>query len=356
MPEEPRIRLAAVPHVGRTLTLFWLLYSIFNVSFQVACLRSSGEPVPYERLTLVTLTSSVLWAGVTWLLFVACDFAFSRRRKLVRRMLLVAAALGAWLLRVALYAAMWSLTHWKFEAAAIVRATLSALFGYAMFAIVLTGLVSGMYWWQREVEMARLRAESEETLVRTELRVLADQLEPHFLLNTLTSISALSASDPAAAREMLAGLRELLAYSIRHGAAGTVTLGDEVQFIRQYLRLQSLRFGPRLRTRVTIPADLEACLVPRLLLQPLVENAVKYGDGEVGVEAERGPGTLTLRVRNSCADGPAAAGFGIGMACVRARLALLFDGEQHVSMSEEDGVVVVSVTMPLTRTRREVAA
>jgi len=340
---------------GRTLALFWLLYAVFRTSFEVALLRSAAAPVPYLRLTLTTLLHSAVWAGVSWLLFRACDFALSRRRPVARRATFVGAVVAAWALRLVLYA----LTIGLLDGAPFVASMQSYAAGVGVFTIVLAATAVGMRWWQRQLQAARHHAESEETLVRAELHVVAEQLEPHFLLNTLTSISALAASDASAARGMLTGLRELLSYSLRHGAAATVPLEDEVHFVRQYLRLQSLRFGTRLRTRIAIPADLLDCQIPRLILQPLVENALKYGvgrredGGEIALEAERGVGMLTIHVRNSSAGTPDSPGFGIGMAAVRARLALLFGTAQRVTLTDDGaGMTDVTVTMPLVGKKR----
>ncbi|MCU1228611.1 MAG: signal transduction histidine kinase, LytS [Acidobacteria bacterium] len=351
-------------HLGRTMALFWLLYAVFHTSFDVAMLRAATSPVPYLRLTLTRLLYSAIWAVISWLLFRACDFALSRRRRAVRRVTFAGAIVAAWALRLVLYALTIELLRMpaRIDGASFVRSLRSGSPGVALFTIVLAAAAVGMRWWQRQLHAARHRAENEETLVRAELRVVAEQLEPHFLLNTLTSISALAASDPSAARDMLTGLRELLSYSIRHGAAATVTLEDEVHFVRQYLRLQSLRFGTRLRTRIAIPADLLDCRIPRLILQPLVENAIKYGvarredGGEIALDAERGVGMLTIHIRNSSAGTPDCAGFGIGMAAVRARLALLFGSAQRLTLTDDrDGVTDVTVTMPLVGKKRMAA-
>lgn len=366
MRDGPEFRPAAMRHLGRTLALFWLLFAVFRTSFEVALLRAAEAPVPYLQLTLTSLLRSALWAGVSWLLFLACDFALSRRRPLARRATFVGAIAAAWALRLVLHGLMFGLlsTAPRIDGAAFVGAIRTGFIGVGLFTVVLAATVVGMRWWQRQLQAARHRAKSEETLVRTELRVVAEQLEPHFLLNTLTSISALAASDPSAAREMLTGLRELLAYSIRHGAAATVSLEDEVHFVRQYLRLQSLRFGTRLRTRIAIPAELLDCQVPRLILQPLVENALKYGvarredGGEIVVGAERGAGVLMIHVGNSSAGNSSAGirdspGFGIGMAAVRARLALLFGTAQRVTLTDDGtGLTDVTVTMPLVQKKR----
>lgn len=351
-------------HLGRTLALFWLLFAVFKTSFEVALLRAAGAPVPYPRLILTAFIHAAIWAGVSWLLFLACDFALSRRRPLVRRAAFLGAIAGTWALRAFCHALMVGLLQSppRLDGAFLMHTMQTTFVGVGLFTIVLAATAVGMRWWQRQLQAARRRAESEETLVRAELRVLAEQLEPHFLLNTLTGISALAMSDPAAARDMVTGLRELLSYSIRHGAAATVTLEEEVRFVRQYLRLQSLRFGARLRTRVAIPAELLDCLVPRLILQPLVENALKYGvacrddGGEIAVDAERGVGVLTIHVRNSSAGTPDSPGFGIGMAAVRARLALFFGSAQRVTLKDDGaGLTDVAVTIPLVASRRTAA-
>ncbi|HEX7678601.1 MAG TPA: histidine kinase [Thermoanaerobaculia bacterium] len=365
MHHDQGILRTSTRQLGRTLASFWLLYSVFRAAFETAVLRSAGEPVPYLRLSLTTLLQSAIWTGVSWLLFRGCNAALSLRRPFVRRLAFLGTIAGTWALRLLCYACTDVLLRkpLTIDGASFVRALQAGAIGVAVFTVVLAGTVVGMSWWQRQLQAARHRAESEGVLVRAELRVLAEQLEPHFLLNTLTGISALAENDAAAAREMLAGLQDLLAYSIRHGAAATVSLADEVRFVRQYLRLQSLRFGARLRSRIAIPPDLLACLVPRLILQPLVENALKYGiahceeGGEIVVDAERGIGALMIRVRNSSSGAPASPGMGIGLAAVRARLALLFGNSQQVTLTEDgSGSTVVTVVMPLVTTVRKKGA
>ncbi len=365
MHDDQGIRRTSIRHLGRTLAAFWLLYAVFRVAYDTAALRSAGEPVAYLRLSLTALLQSAIWTGASWLLFRGCVGALSLRRPLVRRSAFVGTIAGTWALRLFCYACTDVLLQrpLRIDAASFVGRLQAGAGGVGLFTVVLSGIVIAMRWWQRQLQAARHRAESEGILVRAELRILAEQLEPHFLLNTLTGISALAEQDAAAAREMLRGLQDLLVYSIRHGEAATVSLGDEVQFVRQYLRLQSLRFGSRLRSRLAIPPDLLRCRVPRLILQPLVENALKYGvasreeGGEIVLDAERGIGALMIHVRNSSADAPASPGFGIGLAAVRARLALLFGSNQRVTLSEDgSGLTVVAVVMPLVTTARKKGA
>jgi signal transduction histidine kinase len=299
-----------------------------------------------------------IWGAVSWVLFALCDYSFSRRSALRRRSVLVAGMVVVWGASYVCFAAAHALLDMTVRSGRLFPGAFRA--GWLGVLLVITVVVvtaRGLFWWQREIQAVRRRAESEETLVRTELRVLAEQLEPHFLLNTLTAISTLAGTDPSLAREMTAGLQDLLAYSLRHGAADSVPLGEEVHFIRQYLRLQSLRFGSRLRTSVDVPGELLAFPVPRLILQPLVENALKYGvaqceeGGEIVIDALGGRDTLTIHVRNSDAGIPGTPGIGIGVAGVRARLALLFGEGQCVLMTHDapKQMTVVTVTLPLAR-------
>src|SRR5260221_565747 len=327
MQEEPRVRLATIPHIRRTLTLVWLLYEVYGAAFNSAVLRSAGEPVHYGRLAMQTLVQGALWGGGSWVLFLLCDYSFSRRSALRRRSALVAGIVGTWGISYLCFGAARALLEMTVRAGRLSLGEFRAGWvGVLVVIIVVVVTARGLFWWQREIQTVRRRAASEETLVRTELSVLAEQLEPHFLLNTLTAISALASIDPARARNMTAGLQDLLAYSLRHAAADSVPLGEEVHFIRQYLRLQSLRFGERLRSSVDVPSELLAFPVPRLILQPLVENALKYGvaqceaGGVIAIDAAGGRDTLTIRVRNSDAAIPGTPGIGIGGAGRPARL------------------------------------
>src|SRR4029077_11602189 len=110
-----------------------------------------------------------------------------------------------------------------------------------------------------------------------ELRALGGQLSPHFLFNSLNSINALVGSDPEGARRMCEGLGDFLRRTLALGARDSVTLSEELMLVDRYLDIEQLRFGDRLRVERAVRADAAACRVPPLLLQPLVENAIKHG-------------------------------------------------------------------------------
>src|SRR5689334_12750948 len=146
MLNGPEFRPPAMEHLGRTLTLFWLLYAVFRSSFDVAVLRSEQMPVPYLRLTLVALLHSAVWAGVSWLLFRACDFAMSRRRRLLRRATFLGAIAGAWALRLFLQAVIVNLleTPPRLDDASMLRSMQRAFGGIGLFTVTLAATAVGM--------------------------------------------------------------------------------------------------------------------------------------------------------------------------------------------------------------------
>ena len=186
-----------------------------------------------------------------------------------------------------------------------------------------------------------------------ELRALRAQIDPHFLFNSLHSISALTGSDPAGARRMALLLGDFLRDSLRVGGRERIPLGEELRLLRQFLEIERVRFGDRLRVSWTVDEDTHACELPPLLLQPLVENAVTHGiahlldGGDVRIRAERRAGRLYVGVENQCdPDRPKRRGAGVGLENVRRRLDTAFGAEAAAQSSERDGVFKVDLVMP----------
>ncbi len=193
-----------------------------------------------------------------------------------------------------------------------------------------------------------------------ELKALKAQLDPHFLFNALNTVGALAGSDPAAARKMAILLAEFLRRSLRLGSLDRVPLGEELAHAAGYLAIERVRFGERLAVCEEIEPDSRACLVPPLLLQPLVENAVRHGiaqlleGGVIRIDARLvggGPAgaRLLLAVENPCdPDHPALPGEGVGLANVEARLAARYPGEARVRAAATAGSYRVEITLPAT--------
>ena len=210
----------------------------------------------------------------------------------------------------------------------------------------------------REVRAARL----ETRLLSSQLQALQQQLHPHFLFNTLHAISTLVHRDPDKADVMIERLSDLLRITLRKVGVQEVELAEELEYLRAYLDIEQVHFGPRLQIEYRIDADALDVLVPTLILQPIVENAIRHGleplvrPGTLTIEAEADSDVLLLRVRD---DG---VGFaktwarrdGVGLANTRSRLDRLYGEDAALTMREQaSGGVRVDVTIPL---RKSVAA
>jgi two-component system, LytTR family, sensor kinase len=215
---------------------------------------------------------------------------------------------------------------------------------------------------QREAERKTLRESQLETLLERSRRdLLRMQLHPHFLFNTLHAISALMAQDTHAARRMITRLSDLLRLSLENDAAHEVTLEEEVEFLDKYLEIQKIRFGDRLTVRYDVDPSARTLLVPRLLLQPLAENAITHGlsklegPGTLSVEARRENGRLILRVLDDGpgvpAGGPRRQGVGLGN--TRERLVQLYGADQRLVLENRpEGGAEVRVEIPASTVER----
>lgn len=217
---------------------------------------------------------------------------------------------------------------------------------------------------QRQAEADRLladRAQLEAQLTEARLSALRMQLNPHFLFNTLNAVSALVERDPAGVRTMIARLSSLLRRVLDDDGAAEVALRDELAFLRDYLDVQRVRFQGRLRVEEDVPPALLEALVPPLLLQPLVENAVDHGVrrledgvGVIRLTAREKDSQLVLTVEDNgpglgakVANAPEAKG-GVGISNTRARLAALYGPEGTLVICEpRGGGVVAEVALPL---------
>jgi len=213
-----------------------------------------------------------------------------------------------------------------------------------------------------EVERFRLLA----TVKEAELRALKSQVNPHFIFNSLNSLRALIDENPARARAAVTQLANLLRYSLQSGQHETVTLEEELRVVNDYLALEQVRHEDRLRVQIDVSAEAAAAPVPPMLVQTLVENAVKYGiaprreGGEIAILARCSTRGLRLRVTNPgtlARPGGRSAGpgsTGMGLANAAERLRLLFGDRARLELREEPaGLVVAEVEVPSAPARPE---
>jgi PIN domain nuclease of toxin-antitoxin system len=199
---------------------------------------------------------------------------------------------------------------------------------------------------QREVQ-ARLLARD------FELQALRAQIDPHFLFNSLNSISALTHIDADAAREMTIALAQFFRRTLALSDRARIVLAEELALVENFLAIEQRRFGAKLASALRIDAEAQGALIPPLLLQPLVENAIKHGirhldeSGVVDIEARVRDGWLHLRVCNPLApEAPSAPGLGLGLKNLRERLAALYGGRARVAWRRAEGHFEVEINLP----------
>jgi signal transduction histidine kinase len=218
----------------------------------------------------------------------------------------------------------------------------------ALVVTVVAGLSGTWFFWSRHRS-----AELERGRIEAQLKLLQAQIEPHFLFNTLANLDALIATDPKRARVMLAHLNDYLRATLAAARKAHSSLGEEFALLRNYLEVLSIRMGPRLQFELALPEPLAAREVPPMLLQPLVENAIKHGlepkveGGKVRVSASEASGRLVLEVADNGLGQPASGGAGVGLANLRERLAAAFAGAATVQAGANPaGGYTVTLTLP----------
>jgi sensor histidine kinase YesM len=199
------------------------------------------------------------------------------------------------------------------------------------------------------IELARQTAALQAQLADARLDALRMQLNPHFLFNTLHAVSALVERDPGGVRRMIARLSELLRHTMDSDAPNEVPLRDELSILRRYIEIMEIRFQGRLTVTAQIDDAALDALVPNLVLQPIVENALEHGaarasaDGRIEITARLDDGErLVLTVRDNGPGVERNAGAGVGLANTRARLEQLYGDEASLSLTSATGGGAIS--------------
>src|ERR1700722_19367314 len=198
----------------------------------------------------------------------------------------------------------------------------------------------------------REKYEYQQALAASELQALKMQLHPHFLFNTLHGIATLVDSEPKTARAMIVKLSSLLRKALDRDGSDLVPLRDELSFVTEYLDLEKMRFGSRLRVEWRVASETLGLLVPQMILQPLIENAVRHGaacsreGGWVAVTANQKSRVLEIEVSNNV-GGKSANGTGVGLRNAQSRLKYLYSGEATLLFSiAADHIATARLTLP----------
>ena len=234
------------------------------------------------------------------------------------------------------------------------RAQLNSIFTIGVLLYLLSVAFHYVLIAMEDSRRAEAQANESRVLARdAELKALKAQVNPHFLFNSLNSISALTSIDPARARDMCVLLGDFLRLTLGLGEKTSVRFSEELDLLQKYMAIEKVRFGTRLTMLEEIQEESKACLLPPLLLQPLVENAVKHGiaslpeGGQVRVAAQRQNGRLAILVENSWdPDSPPRRSGGRGLRNVQLRLEARYGKDASLHVNNEGDLFQVSLSLP----------
>jgi signal transduction histidine kinase len=353
------------------LAIIWAIWTfiglIFTLQFYFASYRSE-RPVPFVDGLYMQMIWAYLFALATPFVLWAVSRMPIDRDNWVRNILLhipISIALGVVLTALG-RVLIWLRWGWPldkpltFESIArFVVANFTEAIGIYLL-IALSGYAFCYYRRFREGQVKTLQLEAQ--LSQAQLQALKMQLHPHFLFNTLHSISALLHKDSEAARKMITRLGDFLRLTLENSGSQEVTMRQEMEFLGCYLEIEQIRFQDRLTTRLDVAQQTLDAKVPNLILQPIVENAIRHGiaprssQGLIEIEAKQQNGTLRIQVRD---NGPGLSEHrtsenvfkkGLGLANTETRLEQLYGPAHSFNLSNNpDGGLIVTLEIPFTR-------
>jgi two-component system, LytTR family, sensor kinase len=352
---------------------FWTLIAVLTSANSLLEPRARGlwQPIVPFATMLVTFANAYLWALLTPPIFLLADRYALERTSWSTRALFIPLGLviaicfdmATSYLRSLLFYAPTPLSP-ELEAIARLRRLWFMNEFIVFVAVVAAGFARNYFvrYRVRREEAVNLKAQAAQLqaqLADARLAALRTQLNPHFLFNTLHAVSALVERDPRGVRRMVARLSELLRTTLDEADEPEVPLSRELTFIERYLEVMQIRFQGRLHVEMNVDSDVRDALVPNLILQPLVENAVKHGVnkidgvGRIEILAHRTGDRVLLAVRD---NGPALfrdkppSSEGVGLRNTRARLLQLYGTEQSLTLRPaQGGGLLAEVTLPYHR-------
>ena len=333
----------------------WLLYTIASAT--------SNLPLRHERGLAAFRTGFIVCAFLSSFVMYPICRTLRLRNVAVLKSVAVCMAVCTLLGVGCSAAAVWAEIHFDGGSEAFRwSAALSGTTGGAFVLIAWCAFYSGIKQYESlQEDQARLRA-AEASAREAQLLALRYQLQPHFLFNTLNAISSLVVGErPQQGTQMISRLGELLRSTLDEPDVHSVSLADEVGVVKEYLAIEEIRFGARLRVLFDLSADSLACKVPRFILQPLVENAIRHGishlsaGGIVRVIAASDSMRLTVRIENDMPrEGTAARDCsGLGLANTKQRMSEIYGTNATVTVREDATAFSVLLALPCDTAARE---
>jgi two-component system LytT family sensor kinase len=336
------------------VVLGWGVFGWLNGSQMFLNIRSEvpNQPLLYWRIATWEMSCWLLWALLTPLVVWLC-----RREPLARRARPILIHLGVSaaipVVKTAVIILLTELTHpfpWERGQPLLPRYLGGISVRFQLDFMIYWAIVGTTH----AIDSRRRLRERELLLAQAQLSNLRLQIQPHFLFNTLHTVASLVRDgSPQAAVTMIAGLSDLLRYSLDNAGRDVVPLSEELEVVKRYLEIQQTRFSDQLRFTVDVAPETHDAAIPTMLLQPLVENAIRHGNAStLDVRTRRDDGTLVVEIEN---DGsPLARDWrereGIGLSSTRHRLEQLYGGRASLELVDrQPSGVLAAVRIPFTR-------
>ncbi len=355
------------------ITLFWLGWSATCTSFAYSWRLAIDHPLPWIAIAPMYFVAYAFWGPLftpvaTWL---AHRFPLERgkwvRSGLVHLLAAPCVSLFHGLIATFLSPWVWpEMTRKEGFLHAYQRSFFMSVSDDLFIYFTVVFVVQGWTYYQRYRDRELRTSVLEAQLARAQLHALKVQLHPHFLFNTLNSVSELMHEDVRVAERVITRLSDLLRMTLENIGTQEVSLRDELEFVKGYLEIEQTRFHDRLKVAYELATETLDARVPNLLLQPIVENAVRHGiskisrDGLICIRSERNGDRIMLTVRD---NGPGlksnspAANFGIGLSTTRARLEGLYHGNHSLQLNNlAEGGLEVRIDIPYYSTTAVAAA
>jgi signal transduction histidine kinase len=337
-----------------SLLVWWLVWLFLTLGQLLLYYFAYGSYTPIAIAD--GIISYIAYSGIglsLWYPFRYLNAATNNAARIITNLVISGTvAIALWLLitRYGIALALPGIAYFKeYWEATFPYRTGTGIFIYCLLVLAYYLFISLHNIAEKNAKEARL-----ESLVKeTELKMLRSQINPHFLFNSLNSISSLTITDPDRAREMVINLSEFMRYSLSKKDEQPVTLKSELENLRLYLEIEKVRFGDKLSTEEYIDAACLETKMPVMLLQPLYENAIKHGVYEstecvrIATYAKMTGDIVEITVSNNYDDtAPPKKGTGTGLFNVKRRLELFYGNRASLKTSIENGVFTVSIYIP----------
>lgn len=325
--------------------LWWIAYAVLFAGQVLSMNEAAGRAEPWSIVLRDSLSIWLSWVPLTLgLLWVVRRYPLERGRFGRALAIQSAAVLVVILLRAAHMYYTNPIHHWYDQLPGFWEVAVTSLRNNVMMAWMIVAAAHAVVLSERMRERERKLLQVEANLARSRLEALTAKLNPHFLFNTLNSIAELVQSDPDMAEDILVGLSELLHDSLDADQSQERPLREEIELIRTYLQIESIRLGERLRLEWAIEERALSVAVPTLILLPLVENAIVHAiarrrqPSRLSLRASVSDGRLLIEVENTMLAGVAPApGGGLGLSSTRERLRCLYGDAAQLEYGATDG-------------------